>query len=379
MLMKNILKYALAAVAFCSNTAKAQLYLPADKQATPETRFLFASMQRLQGAGVLFGHHDDTAYGVGWRFDEGRSDVKSVTGSYPAVYGWDLARIEHNSEKDINGIPFKMQRKLVQQAYRRGGINTFCWHMDNPFNDKTAWDTTHNSVKEILHGGSAHAKYVQYLDRMAKYVRTLKGDEGEAIPVLFRPFHELTGNWFWWCRNTSTPEEFKALWRFTVDYLRNQQKIHNFLLVYSVADFNTKEDFLARYPGDDYVDFIGFDNYCTKSIPLYEYNLGKRLALQQEIATEHRKVTCLAETGYEQIPMPNWWTTVLQPELQKSPKTSYVLAWRNGRTDHYYTPYPGQASEQDFKSFFNSPGTISQNRLTPLAVYGHYIVPEQAK
>lgn len=360
----------------CGGYAQAQqLYGPCDSKATYETRFLYSSMQRLQGAGTLFAHHDDTAYGVDWKFDKYKSDVKSVTGSYPAVYGWDFARIEHNSDNDINGIPFKLQRKLVKQAYGRGGINTFCWHVDNPFNNKSAWDTTHNSVKEILPGGGSHAKYVEYLDCMAKYIRTLKADDGEAIPLLFRPFHELTGNWFWWCKNACTASEFKALWRFTINYLRNQKNLHNLLIVYSVADFDTEADYLDRYPGDDYADFMGFDNYCYKSVPQYQQKLGMRLALQQKIADAHHKITCLAETGYEQIPMANWWTNVLQPELQKNYRTSYVLAWRNGRTDHYYVPYAGQASEQDFKKFFNSQSNIFQNRLTPLAVYGKYIVP----
>lgn len=366
----------IAALLTCTQLKAQTFYSPADKQATTETRALYSSMQRLQGAGTLFGHHDATAYGVGWRFDEGRSDVKSITGEYPAVYGWDFAKMEHDSVKDINGIPFKLQRKLVQDAYRRGGINTFCWHLDNPLNDKSAWDTTHSSVREAAPGGSVHAKYVKYLDNVASYIKTLKGDDGELIPLLFRPFHELTGNWFWWCKNTSTPEEFKALWRFTIDYLRNEKKLHNLLIVYSVADFNTKEDFLARYPGDDYADIIGFDNYCYKSVSDYKRNLGMRLALQQEIADEHHKLTCLAETGYEQIPQADWWTTVLQPELLKNSRTSYVLMWRNGRPDHYYASYPGQVSEQDFIKFHNSWNNIFQNSLTPLWIYGKYISQE---
>jgi mannan endo-1,4-beta-mannosidase len=379
--MKYIYKITLAATALWhSGQALAQqLNAPCDPQATYETRFLYSSMQRLQGAGTLFAHHDDTAYGVGWKFDLDRSDVKSTTGSYPAVYGWDFARIEHNNKNDINGTPFTLQRKLVKQAYSRGGINTFCWHADNPVNDKSAWDTTHNSVKEILPGGGSHAKYMQYLDRMAKYIRTLKGDDGEAIPLLFRPFHELTGNWFWWCKNTCTADEFKTLWRFTIDYLRSEKKLHNLLVVYSVADFDSENDFLDRYPGDAYADFMGFDNYCYKSIPQFKQKLEMRLALQQKIADEHHKLSCLAETGYEQIPMASWWTSILQPVLEKNPRTSYVLAWRNGRTDHYYAPYPGQASEQDFKKFYNSQSNIFQNRLTPLAVYGKYIVPGSYK
>lgn len=360
---------------FTSIAVKAQLYAPADPLATPETRELYYSMQRLQGAGIMFGHHDDTAYGVSWRYKNDSSDVKSVSGSYPAVYGWDFARIEHDSSKDINGIPYKLQRKLVRQAYERGGINTFCWHMDNPTNGKTAWDTTHDSVKDILPGGFANATYVQWLDKMARYARTLKGADGQAIPILFRPFHELTGNWFWWCRNTCTPEEFKSLWRFTIDYLRNTKKLHNMLIVYSVADFDSKEDFLLRYPGDAYVDFIGFDNYCRDDIGGYAGNLDKRLTIQEQIAREHHKISCLAETGYYNLPTTDWWTKVLLPILAKHPSTSYVLLWRNDSLKQFFVPYPGQQSADDFKQFTQSPGIMMQKRLAPLGVYGYPPAP----
>ena len=141
-MMKFFRRIAVLYLLIHSSTAMAQLFEPADKHATTETRQLFYSMQRLLNVGVIFGHHDDLAYGVGWRNEPGRSDVKSVTGSYPALYGWDLARIEHDSIHDINGIAFEQQKQFVKDVYARGGINTFCWHMDNPANGKTAWDTT---------------------------------------------------------------------------------------------------------------------------------------------------------------------------------------------------------------------------------------------
>jgi len=368
----------LLSVLLCSSASFAQqLYAPSDKLATYETVQLYSSMQRLVGAGTLFGHHDDTAYGVGWQDEDNRSDVKSVSGSYPGLYEWDFARMEHKRDSDINGHPFKRQRKLIREAYDRGGINEFCWHMDNPSNGKSAWDTTHNSVADIIPGGSHHEVYVKYLDNIAEYAHTLKGPDGEAIPFLFRPFHELTGNWFWWGRNDCTPDEFKTLWRFTIDYLRNTKKMHNLLIVYSVADFNTKEDFLARYPGDDYVDVIGFDNYCYNSVKDYAYNLDKRMGLQLEIAKEHHKLACVAETGYQGIPQADFWTGVLLPKLQKYPQTSFVLVWRNWKTTHFYAPYPGQVSADDFVRFSKDDHTLFQNRLTPLAVYGKYIPPIQ--
>ncbi|MBB6131215.1 glycoside hydrolase family 26 protein [Mucilaginibacter lappiensis] len=350
--------------------ASAQLYSPSDKKATAETSALFFSMQRLLGAGILFGHHDDTAYGVNWKFEpNGSSDVKSVTGSYPAIYGWDLAKIEHDSINDINGVSFKLQKQLVKEAYERGGINTFCWHMDNPANGKTAWDTTQHTIKELIPGGAYYDVYVSWLDKAAAYIADLKGSGGEAIPILFRPFHELTGNWFWWGKNTSSPDEFKTLWRFTIDYLRKKKKLHNLLIVYSTADFDSEEEFLERYPGDDYVDFVGFDNYCYQNVAEYQTKLAKRLSILDGVVAKHHKVACLPETGYEQIPQADWWTKILLPTLAKH-KLSYVLAWRNGTTSHYFVPYLGQISADDFVKFYNSPQVMFQDRLTPLGVYG---------
>ncbi|PLW89881.1 glycoside hydrolase family 26 protein, partial [Mucilaginibacter sp.] len=249
----------------------------------------------------------------------------------------------------------------------------FCWHMDNPANGKAAWDTSMRTVKELLPGGAAHATYVQWLDKAAAYLNELRGDDGELIPILFRPFHELTGNWFWWGANTCAPDEFKQLWRFTIDYLRQTKKLHQLLVVFSEADFNSEAEFMQRYPGSAYVDFVGFDNYCYKNVDDYKRNLDKRLAIVDTIAAREHKLACLPETGYEQIPQANWWTTVLLPILQRH-KASYVMAWRNGRPDHYYVPYPGQVSEADFVRFFNSGAVIFENRLAPLGVYGRYVL-----
>jgi len=360
----------LLAILLFNSCAKGQLlYGPCDKRATTETRELYYSMQRLQGAGILFGHHDDTGYGVNWKYEGDSSDVKAVTGTYPAVYGWDLSKIEHDSTRDINGFPFAVQKERVKEAYERGGINSYCWHMDNPADGKTARDTSRRTVADIIPGGAFHDVYVQYLDKAASYLNDLKGNKGEHIPILFRPFHELTGNWFWWCKNTSSPEEFKTLWRFTIDYMRKTKKLHNLLIVFSVADFDSEADFMKRYPGDDYVDFIGFDNYCFANTAVYAKNLGKRLALLDVIAAKHHKLACLAETGYLNIPQPDWWTSVLLPIISKY-KTSYMLIWRNAGMEQYYAPYPGQTSADDFKKFSEDRHLILQNRLTPLSVYG---------
>lgn len=369
--MKLSLRYLLFTIILCaSRLAFAQYYTPADTLATTETRWLLSSMQRLQGAGVMFGHHDDTAYGVNWKFKDS-SDVKNVTGSYPAVYGWDLSGIELDSAFDINHIPFTTQARLVREAYERGGINTFCWHMNNPVNGKTAWDTSATLVKQLLPGGNHHELYVTYLERAAKYLASLKGRDGEPIPILFRPFHELTGDWFWWGTANASPGEFIELWRFTINYLRVTKKLHNLLVVYSTADYYSEADLLERYPGDDYVDIMGFDRYCFSNIPQYKNDMLRQLKLLQPVAADHQKLTCIAETGYQGIPVVDWWTDVLTPVLSAyNNQLSYILIWRNHGLAHYYVPYPGQASAGSFRQFYERGSGLFQDKITPLAIYG---------
>ena len=61
---------------------------------TPETEKLLTNLKKTPAQGIMFGHHDDTVYGIGWEGEEGRSDVKDVCGDYPAVISFDLGELE---------------------------------------------------------------------------------------------------------------------------------------------------------------------------------------------------------------------------------------------------------------------------------------------
>ena len=126
--------------------------MPADSQASLSTQHLYANLQRLLKKGVMFGHQDDLAYGVGWKYEPNRSDVKSVTGDYPAVYGWDLGHIERGDAVNLDSVPFGKIRQFIQEIHARGGISTLSWHLNNPYNGKSAWDTT-TTIRHILAGG----------------------------------------------------------------------------------------------------------------------------------------------------------------------------------------------------------------------------------
>jgi mannan endo-1,4-beta-mannosidase len=352
---------------------------PADPQATKETVNLYRSLKQLAGSGIMFGHQDDLAYGVGWKYVAGKSDVKEVTGDYPAVYGWDLGGIELDHANNLDGIPFKKMRQYIQEGYERGGVITISWHARSPLGkEKGAWDTTHGTVKAILPGGDQHGLYKEWLDKVAAFLLSLKGKKGELIPVLFRPYHELTGNWFWWCRNACTDFEFKTLWRFTMYYLQQEKKVHNLLYVYNTSgDFKTKAEFLQRYPDDDMVDMVSFDAYQYEDPQKNDHfvkNTNALMGILDEVAREKNKLAAFTETGYEAIPYANWWTETLLKAIGNY-KISYVLVWRNhgyapwSQKMHYYAPYKGQTSEADFIKFYQLERTLFGKEVAERKLY----------
>jgi mannan endo-1,4-beta-mannosidase len=354
---------------------------PSDKNATKETAALYKNMFLLRDKGYMFGHQDALAYGVNWRYEEGRSDVKDVTGDYPAVYGWDLGRTENNEAKDIDGVPFSKQKQYIKEVYDRGGISTFSWHMNNPLSGGDSWDNAPGTVAAVLPGGAKHEVFKKWLDNAAAYLLTLKGSDGKAIPILYRPYHEFTGNWFWWCKNTTTPNQFKQLWKFTVDYFK-QKGVHNLLYVYNTSNSGvaTKEDFMEYYPGDDYVDIVSFDIYQggeeVAQRQQFEAESKNLVSIIDEVGKEHNKLTAIAEAGFEQIPYATWWTETLTNGIGNH-NISYVLLWRNhGWNDsmnpprmHYYAPYKGHKYEKDFVDYYNLPQTLFQKEITKLNLY----------
>lgn len=348
-----------------------------DKKATRKTRILYDNLFKVLDKGIMFGHQDDLAYGVEWKYEKDRSDIKDVTGDYPAVYGWDIGGLEKDSPNNIDGVPFDKMKNWITEIYNRGGVNTISWHMDNPYTGKNSWDTTPNSLASILPNGEKHQLYITWLDKAADFFNSLKGKGGKKIPILYRPFHELTGNWFWWCKNNGSPKEFKELWKFTIDYWRKTKKVHNLIIVYNTADFMTKEDFMEYYPGNDLVDMLSFDNYIYKNPTedsTYVKNCQRQFQIMDEIAKENHKIQAFAETGYEGIPYENFWTETLLNAIGNY-KISYVLVWRNHGWQekenkmHYYAPYKGQTSEKDFFTFYNLDKTLFQKEVSKINLY----------
>ena len=132
---------------------------PVDKEATSQTKALFHNLKSIGSEGILFGHQDDLAYGVYWKDEPGRSDVKDASGSYPAVFGWDISKIGQRPF-NIDSVDFEKMKGWIRQAYQMGGINTISWHIDNPVTGGDSWDNT-PAVYTILPEGKNQGSLFQ--------------------------------------------------------------------------------------------------------------------------------------------------------------------------------------------------------------------------
>src|SRR5690606_14866359 len=205
-----------------------------DQNLTPETKALHNKLVNIAKKGVAFGHQDATAYGIGWKHSgfPSESDVKKLTGDYPAVVGFEIGDLEIGREMNLDSVNFDLMKKLIQEAHKNGTIITISWHTNNPVTNNNSWDKT-PAVAHILKDGEFRPKFEGYIEKVAGFFLDLKDDNGNLIPIVFRPWHEMTGSWFWWGGENRTTEEYKQLFRETVELLRDKHNVHNLLYTYS--------------------------------------------------------------------------------------------------------------------------------------------------
>ncbi|MBO4469355.1 MAG: beta-mannosidase [Bacteroidales bacterium] len=329
---------------------------------------------------ILYGHQDDLMYGHTWNATEEndhsfeRSDVLSVAGDYPAILGLELGEIELGGELSLDGVNFDLIREAAVKHYQRGGIVTISWHPRNPVTGGTAWDVSGgNVVERLLPGGDHYNMFMGWLDTVADFLSSIKTPDGKPIPIIWRPWHEHTGNWFWWCWPYCTDNQFNSFWVMTYDYLARERGLRNLLWAISPNGVDFFEDWPQRYPGDDYVDIVGLDMYCPtwmpqpEAIPYYIENTRLLLASLQKFAEEHGKILAFTETGYEGLTWPTWWTEVLAPAIKGFP-IAYFLTWRNTsepdrRDVHFYAPFPGGPTESDFVEFIKDNNILLLNGI----------------
>ncbi len=365
---------------FLLSQQEAKFYV-VNANATPETIALFYNLNKVARTSFIVGQQD--AFRSFFNDESGISDIKKTTGHDPGLLGSDFMFMTDDENNETSANWFYNQELSIKanivEAYNKGMINTLLWHMREPYegeyfyvNNMTDFQKN-NAFISILPGGENHDYYISKLDKIAKVANSLTGSNGELIPIIFRPFHEFDGNWFWWGKDYCTPEQFIQLWQFTIDYLKDTKRVNNMLFAYSSdRHFTTKEDYLERYPGDNYVDILGMDNYgdfATGNMGLDQAN--EKLKILTDLAKDKVKIAALTESCFfvtpgENEPIPNFFNNDLYNTLTNNDvKLSYMMFWSNIR-DSYCVPVPSHSNANDFINFSNKTDVLLQNEIPNL-------------
>ena len=250
MRFRQFIVFALAAVLSCAAWAQSAPE-PVNPAATPEARALLAYFYSISGKATIAGQHNYPNVGARW------TDMAyDLTAKYPGLFGGDFGFSAGEDKDSVLARPAMIAE--VERQYRNGAVITLTWHEVRPTDDEPV--TFHDSVqghltdaewKELLTPGSPlNLRWRAQVDVIAGYLRQLRDAH---VPVLFRPYHEMNGNWFWWGGRPGK-DGSQALYRQIYDRFVNVHHLDNLVWVWNVNAPNGRnagsiEDY---YPGAQY-------------------------------------------------------------------------------------------------------------------------------
>ncbi|MDD2763168.1 MAG: glycosyl hydrolase [Opitutaceae bacterium] len=178
--------------------------------------------------------------------------ISKQTGHWPAYIGVDY------TDWNTHGLSTAKANQIATAYWREGGLVEIDIVFATSPNGGELNDRDVNLIDCITPGTAANARWQQDLDTMAAGLQEL---QQAGVVVLWRPLHEMNGNWFWW--GGKPVPDFVRLWRHMFDYFTVTKGLHNLLWVYSanIEGVNTRAGIAGYYPGDGYVDLVGFDAY----------------------------------------------------------------------------------------------------------------------
>ena len=371
-----------------------------DKDALPATARTYAYLKGIAASDVvLYGHQNEMNRKVSTL--PGPSDTYDMVKDFPAIIGMDgLAltgdELDLTDAERARGETYATKlAHLVLPAAKQGAILTMSCHMPNfaevakrpkvngayDYRGYSPTNTSGNVVKRILPSGDLNVVYTGYLDRVAEFLGLLQKQD---VPVIFRPFHENNGSWFWWGAAHCTASEYKNLFRYTVEYLRDQKGLHNVLYAYSpggpVVD---SADYLSRYPGDAFVDITGFDLYHRDPQKTDDWmeNFDQSIATVEHFADEHDKLAAVTETGIlvgtsggalarTGNARLDWFNEAMRTIAPH--KMAYFMTWSNFNEKNFDQPYlvtpkRGHEMVNAFIDFYNAPQSIFASQTPDLS------------
>jgi mannan endo-1,4-beta-mannosidase len=280
---------------------------PVNKNASPEAQKLLKYLYRIKGKQTLAGQHN-----YNQSLNQYMDTVKAITGKYPAVWGTDFI---------LNGT-IDRGPEIVREAikkYREGYIVTLMWHTGRPSDDPPyGWKESVQAElddvqwKELTTPGTPlNNRWEAQVDKIASYLKQL---QDANVPILWRPYHEMNGVWFWW-GDKKGPDGYQKLWKMMYDRFVNVHKLNNLLWVWDAngprdIPFDQAYSYELYYPGPGYVDVLATDVYNSD----YEDRDYHEL-----LDLANGKLIALGECG--ELPKPEI--------LQVQPEFTWFMVWAN--------------------------------------------------
>jgi mannan endo-1,4-beta-mannosidase len=284
-----------------------QPLLPVNRNASPEAKNTLKYLYGISGKYILSGQHN-----YNQELNRFSDSAKAISGKYPAVWGCDFI---WNGKKD-NG------QAIVDESikkWKEGYFVTLMWHQGRPTDDPPfGWKesiqgklTDAQWAELITPGTVLNKRWLAQIDSIAFYLKELRDAH---VPVLWRPYHEMNGVWFWW-GNKKGENGIARLWKMMYDRYTNYHKLNNLLWVWGangIRDLPGDQAYAYKdfYPGPDYVDVLGAD--------IYHFDYEQR-DYDELLELAEGKIIALTETGE----LPN-----LQV-LEAQPKWAWFLVWSN--------------------------------------------------
>ncbi len=227
---------------------------PVNKNATAEVIAVLQYLDSIKGKGVITGQHTQTM------LQKELAYIEEATGKLPAMCGFELLayspNINYDSCDEAALTEIYENRGTLQKAYEwaeRGGLLTFTWHWYSPIGGKDksffTCNTDFDASKVLVEGTAERAAFFSDLDVMAEL---LQGFKDKHIPILWRPFHESEGTWFWW--SAKGMDTARELYRLMFRYYTEEKQLDNLIWVWN----NPRPE---GYVGDEYCDILTADFY----------------------------------------------------------------------------------------------------------------------
>lgn len=261
---------------------------PVNKNATNEARKLLAYLEEVAGNKIISGQHTQTIP------MEEIEYIREKTSREPKLRGFELLAYSPNINYDDASEPCLTEvyenRETLDEALKWGketdGIITFSFHWFSPLygRDKAFYSehTPFDPEQVLIEGTKEREAFYSDLSKIAELIKPFMEAK---IPILWRPFHESDGTWFWWGRKG--PKVACELYKLVYHLFVDEYHLDNLLWVWNCR-------LSEGYPGDEYVDVISVDVYLEEY-----YKTDYKKEYDELVSqTTKNKVAALAEIGY---------------------------------------------------------------------------------